>query len=64
MVGLGEQRRHRKLEETRQGDRRQGDRQDKAKSSPARALRRVKTFLKPFRKTYKLERSAEILLLG
>ena len=65
---MGDQRRHRKLEETRQGDRRQDrrqeNRQDKVKSSPARALRRVKTFLKPFRKTYKLERSAEVLLLG
>lgn len=62
---MGDQRRQRKLEEARQGDRRQEDRrQDKAKSSPARALRRVKTFLKPFRKTYKLERSAEVLLLG
>ena len=65
---MGDQRRLRKLEETRQVERRQDRRQearpDKAKSSPARALRRVKTFLKPFRKTYKLERSAEILLLG
>ena len=63
MVVGGEQRRQRKLE-VRQEMRRQEERQDKAKSSPARALRRVKTFLKPFRKTYKLERSADILLLG
>ena len=64
MVVVGEQRRQRKLE-VRQEMRRQEERQDKAKSSPARrGLRRVKTFLKPFRKTYKLERSAEILLLG
>ena len=64
MVVMGDQRRQRKLE-VRQEVRRQEDRQDRAKSSPARgALRRVKTFLKPFRKTYKLERSAEILLLG
>ena len=64
MVVVGEQRRQRKLE-VRQEVRRQEERQDKAKSSPARrGLRRVKTFLKPFRKTYKLERSAEILLLG
>ena len=66
---MGDGRRLRKLEETREVERRQDRRQetsrpDKVKSSPARALRRVKTFLKPFRKTYKLERSAEILLLG
>ena len=63
---VGDQRRQRKEEDRKGEDRRQETRtrQDKAKSSPARALRRVKTFLKPFRKTYKLERSAEILLLG
>ena len=59
---LPDQRRQRRTE-VRQ-TLRESSRQEKLKSSPSRALRRVKTFLKPFRKTYKLERSPEIELLG
>ena len=58
---LGQQRRPRRTEDSQAGKETSGQ---TVRTSSARALRRVKTFLKPFRKTYKLERSPEIILLG